>query len=305
MLSVSIIFFTLQKGKLRDLTSILWGPPDLRPELYNNDPWVEFIDLDIEEQSDRLTDLDTDCLMHRSLSSNCTPLSIGFRDDDSGRASCCDPDLPSDPEASSFHPLIPNQTLSNETSCPTACEEQSSPIQSPAAGEPPFVAPGREALYTQVSEVRSSGKLLLSPEEQTEAKKTNSKDTEKDIMAEKEKEKTEFQLLVVNPDHGGYTSELNAGKMSPILSTGDVSEPCETRGHLSSFPSISPYHNSDTTTMSPLPPTPVYTVVEGVDRQNSLLLTPNSTPAPQLIIPKAMPTPDGYLTPDLLGSITP
>ncbi|XP_040914743.1 growth hormone receptor-like isoform X2 [Toxotes jaculatrix] len=294
----------LKKGKLRELTSILGGPPDLRPELYN-DPWVEFIDLDIEEQNDRLTELDTDCLMERSLSSNCSPLSIGFRDDDSGRASCCDPDLPLDPEISPFHPLIPNQTVSKEPPC-LGSSEPSSTVQSPTAAEPPFVSLGREALYTQVSEVRSSGKLLLSPEEQTEVEKTTGKDSEKDsIMVEKEKEKKEFQLLVVNSDHRGYTSELNAGKMSPRLSTGDVSKPHPTEGDSSSSPSPSPYCESDTTTVSPLAPAPVYTVVEGVDRQNSLLLTPNSTPAPQLIIPKAIPTPDGYLTPDLLGSVTP
>nr|AHG94936.1 growth hormone receptor 2 [Lateolabrax japonicus] len=294
----------LKKGKLRELTSILGAPPDLRPELYNNDPWVEFIDLDIEEQNDRLTDLDTDCLMHRSLSSSCTPLSIGFRDDDSGRASCCDPDLPSDPEAPPFHPLVPNQTLSKEPSCPAA-SEPSSPPQSPAAGEPPFAAPGREVLYTQVSEVRSSGKVLLSPEEQTGVEKPTGIDAERDIVAEKKKEKKEFQLLVVNPDNGGYTSELNAGNMSPRLSSGDMSEPCQAEGGLSSSPSPSPRCEPETTPVSPLPAAPVYTVVEGVDRQNSLLLTPNSTPAPQLIIPKTMPTPDGYLTPDLLGSITP
>ncbi|KAG8010888.1 Growth hormone receptor, partial [Nibea albiflora] len=288
----------LKRGKLRELTSILGGPHDLRPELYNNDPWVEFIDLDIEEQS-KTIDLDTDCLMHRSLSSNCTPLSIGFRDNDSGRASCCDPDLPSDLEASPFHPLIPTQTFSEEASCPTACES-SLPGQSPTNEEPPFVALGREPLYTQVSEVRSSGKVLLSPEEQTEVGKTTSKDTEKDIMAEKEKERKEFQLLVVSPDRGGYTSELNAGKMSPRLPTGEMSEPCQTPP-----PPPSPYHESDTIPVSSFPPAPVYTVVEGVDRQNSLLLTPNSTPAPQLIIPKTMQTPGGYLTPDHLGSITP
>lgn len=295
----------LKKGKLRELTSILGGPPDLRPELYNNDPWVEFIDLDIEEHNDRLTDLDTDCLMERSLSSNCSPLSIGFRDDDSGRASCCDPDLHSEPEASPFIPLIPNQTHSKElTTDPTACEPSSS-LQSLSAGEPSFVAPSREALYTQVSEVKSSGKVLLSPEEQTEVGKSTSKDTEKDIMAEKEKEKKDFHLLVVNPDHGGYTSEINAGKLNPRLSTGDTSEPCQTGGDVSSSPSLSPYQESDNTPMSRLSPAPVYTVVEGVDRQNSLLLTPNSSPVPQLVIPKVMPTPDGYLTPDLLGSVTP
>uniref|UniRef100_UPI0037E916A6 growth hormone receptor b n=1 Tax=Semicossyphus pulcher TaxID=241346 RepID=UPI0037E916A6 len=293
----------LKKGKLRELTSILGGPPDLRPELYNNDPWVEFIDLDIEEQNDRLTDLDTDCLMQPSLSSNCTPLTIGFRDDDSGRASCCDPDLPSDPEASPFHPLVSNQNHSKEELCPDT-SEASFPVESPAAGEPPFEAPSREAMYTQVSEVRSSGKVLLSPEEHTEVEETTSKDKEKEIMAEKEKEMKEFQLLVVNPDHGGYTSELNAGKINPRLSSGDMSEPCETGGDLSSSMSPSPYQESDMTPVSPLPPAPVYTVVERVDMQNSLLLTPNSTPAPQLTIPKVMPTPDGYLTPDLLGSIT-
>ncbi|KAM3600326.1 uncharacterized protein V6R79_021546 [Siganus canaliculatus] len=269
----------LKKGKLRELTTILGRPPDLRPELYNNDPWVEFIDLDIEEQSDKLTDLDTDCLMHRSLSSNCTPLSIGFRDDDSGRASCCDPDLPSDPEASPFHPLIPNASLSDEMSC-----ETSSPLPSPTTGEPPV---GREALYTQVSEVRSCGNVLLSPETQTEADKT---DEDATAEQEKEKAKKDLQLLTVDPVQGGYTSEFHAGKMSSTLSKEGT---CD----FGLLP--------DATPVSSLPAAPVYTVVESIDRQNSLLLMPNSTPAPQLIIPKTMPAAGGYLTPNLLGSITP
>ncbi|XP_028273761.1 growth hormone receptor-like isoform X2 [Parambassis ranga] len=275
----------LKKGKLREMTSILGGPADLRPELYNNDPWVEFIDLDIEEQNDRLTDLDTDCLMDRSLSSNCSPLSLGFRDDDSGRASCCEPDLPSDAEASPFHPLIPNQIPVKEPPCPAVS------ASTPTSAEPPPLAgPGKESLYTKVSEVRSSGKVLLSPEEQSEVDKDNM-----------EKEKKTFQLLVVNEDDRDYTSELLAVKMKPKLSTGDLSEHHQTVGELSEIPSLS--HESDTSPVSLLPPVPVYTVVEGVDRQNTLLLTPNSTPAPHLIIPKSVPTPDGYLTPDLLGSI--
>ncbi|KAL3041347.1 hypothetical protein OYC64_019531 [Pagothenia borchgrevinki] len=291
----------LKKGKLRELRSILGGYPDLRSELYSKDPWVEFIDLGIEEQSDRLTDLDTDCLMERSLTSNCSPLSIGFRDDDSGRASCCDPDLPCEPEPSPFIPLIPNLTESRDS------EETSSHVPNPNAGEHCFAAPGREALYTQVSEVRSSGKVLLSPEDQTEVGKSTSKDREKGILLEKKKKKKneELQFLVVNPDHGGYTSELNAGKRSPRVSSGDMGEPCQIAGYSSLTPSLSPYHESDTTTVCPLPPAPVYTVVECVNRQNSLLLTPNSTPPPQLIIPKIVPTPGGYLTPELLGSVTP
>ncbi|KAF3702310.1 Growth hormone receptor [Channa argus] len=289
----------LKSGKLRELASILGGPPDQRPEFYNNDPWVEFIDLDIEEPNDRLMDLDTDCLMNRSLSSNCSPLSIGFRDDDSGRASCCDPDLPSDPEASPFHPLIANQILSREPLC-TPTSEQSSPVLSRTAVEPPFVAPGREVMYTQVSEVRSSGKVLLSPE----MEQTTSKDSNKYIMPEEEKKHEEFPHLVVNAEAGGYTSELNARKMSSRSSCGYAGEPCQTKD-VGCSPPPSPSCELDTTPMSLLPPAPVYTVVEGVDRQNSLLLTPNSTPVPQLKMPKTMPSPDGYLTPDLLGSVTP
>lgn len=273
------------------MTSILGTPPDLRQKLYNNDPWVEFIDLDLEEQNDRLTDLDTDCLVDRSVSSNCSPLSIGFRDDDSGRASCCDPDLPSDLEAQ-----IPNQILSQEPlPLSPAAAEPSSMIESTTTGEPPLETQ-REALYTQVSEVRASGKVLLSPEGQTETEKPAEKDPEENLTAIKNKK--DFKLLLVNADHRGYTSEINAGNMSPSSSTGNFNEFCQTGEDSVPSPSPGTYER-------PLPPAPVYTVVEGVDGQNSLLLTINSTPAPQLTISKTVPTQDGYLTPDLLGSITP
>ncbi|XP_028318116.1 growth hormone receptor b isoform X2 [Gouania willdenowi] len=261
----------LKKGKLRELTSILGVHPDLRPELYNSDPWVEFIDLDIEEQNERLTDLDTDCLMDGALTSNCSPLSIGFRDDDSGRASCCDPDLPSDPEASPFQPHIP--TLSKEVSVSHSTASDAQQVQGCGTDGHLVVAPSREALYAQVSEVRSSGKVLLSPEELQE-KHPN-----------EDQESKELKLCVVNAEQRDYTSEVN-----PKLPTGGLTEhhPRATDGPLS------PHQGSL-----------CYTLVEGVGRQNSLLLTPNLKPASHLIIPKTIPTPNGYLTPDLLGSITP
>lgn len=226
---------------------------------------MEFIDLDIEEQCDRLTDLDTDCLMRRSPSSNGAALTVGFRDDDSGRASCCDPDLPSDPEVSPFHPLIPNQSPSGETA----------PVQTPpAAGEP---------MYTQVSEVKPSGKVLLTPEEQSELEGSHGRDA----ALKRKVEEKEFQLVVLDPPGGDYTSEL--GKTSSASSAGGSG----------SSPSASPQ-------VPPPDPTAAYTMVEAVDRQNSLLLAPNSTPAPPLVITaKTLPAPTGYLTPDLLGSIAP
>ncbi|XP_035995898.1 growth hormone receptor b isoform X1 [Fundulus heteroclitus] len=223
--------YLLKKGKLRELTTILGGPADLRPELYSNDPWVEFIDLDMEEPGDKLMDVDTDRLLDRSLSSHCSPL--GFRDDDSGRSSCCEPDLLSESSGSPFHPLVPGQE-----------------------------APGGEAAYTQVGEVRSSGKVLLSPEQLSDSGE--------------EKESKQDDPAALKADQRARPSELNAAKLNL---------------------QVDPNPNS--------PSAPVYTVVEGVDRQNSLLLTPTPTPGPNPSPPKMTAAPDGYLTPDLLGSVTP
>ncbi|XP_077398845.1 growth hormone receptor-like [Vanacampus margaritifer] len=282
----------LKKGKLKELTSILGSPPDLRPELYTNDPWVEFIDLDFEEQGDRLTNLDTDFLMDRSLFSNCSHLSIAFREDDSGHASCCDPDLASDAETSHSHSLVTNQ-IRNKDATSEPCSASPSPT-------PPSEVPVREALYTQVSEVKPCGKVLLSPEDEME------KNMVKEIKtAEKHEDKNHLQL------HETYTSELNAGNMCPSLPACNYNDLCSTGEDLSSITCSSsedyqkPSHESVTTLTSRLPPTPAYTMVEDVDRQNSLVLTPHSIPTQQLTVSKVMPTPDGYLTPDLLGSITP
>lgn len=236
----------------------------------------------MEEQCDRLTDLDTDCLMHRSLSSTGAGLTMGFRDDDSGRASCCDPDLPSDPEASPFHPLNPSQSLSGETS----------PVQTPTAEEPAPATAGREPMYTQVSEVKPSGKVLLTPEEQSELEGAHGRDA----GPKRKVEDKEFQLVVLDPARGDHTLELD--KTSSASSTGGTGEPRQASAGSGSSPSASP--------QAPPPgPTAAYTMVEAVDRQNSLLLTPNSMPAPLVITAKTVPTPSGYLTPDLLGSITP
>lgn len=236
----------LKKGKLRELTSIL-GPSDVRPELYTGDPWVEFIELDLEEQHDMLTHLDTHCLVPGSLCAHDSPNSTCFRDDDSGRASCCDPDLHSDAENSPFHP--------NTT-------EQINQPQEMSASSPLI----NQAMYTQVSEVRPSGNVVLSPEEAKENKSV------------KDMEQKRTDIFVA--DSSGYTME--PGKINQ--SEGNVGT--------NSF--------SMNTENALLPPAPVYTVVESVDMQNSLLLNPSF---PHLMISKPMP--EGYLTPELFGSITP
>ncbi|XP_072309933.1 growth hormone receptor-like isoform X2 [Eucyclogobius newberryi] len=212
----------LKKGKLRELTSIL-GLSELRPELYSADPWEEFIELDLEETSDPMTH----CMLPGSPHELCTPESAGFHDDDSGRESCCDPDLHSDAESTPSQPNAPEDT----------------PNKHPALDMPLT----QEAMYTQVSEVQLSGNVVLSPEEDASGADYSLK------------QKPES-------DGGGYTSDVNAGKIS------DVSRATSLR------------------------PAPAYTVVEAVDRQNGLLLSPN--------LLSSKPTPEGYLTPDLFGGIT-
>lgn len=245
--------------------------------MYNNDPWVEFIDLDIEETTSRPKDLDPDCLMQPSRSSDCTPPIFSFRGDDSGRASCCDPDLSSEPEASTLHPVIPSEVINQ-----TGCAGSGLLNQTPNVSETETL--DREALYTQVSEVRLTGKVLLSPELE---KISSSKGMPL------ENKGMDLHILVVNAHHNSNM----AANVSQTCPTPDMSELFD-----SSYASTSHSHESEATSNCPAP---AYTVVDGVSGQNSLLLATNSTSGLQLIIPKSVPTSTEYLTPDLLGSITP
>ncbi|NXK98061.1 GHR protein, partial [Formicarius rufipectus] len=82
----------LKKGKLDEVNSILASHGDYKTKLYNDDLWVEFIELDIEDPDEKNRISDTDRLLSDDhlKSHSC----LGAKDDDSGRASCCEPDIP-------------------------------------------------------------------------------------------------------------------------------------------------------------------------------------------------------------------
>ncbi|KAM4808346.1 growth hormone receptor [Rhinophrynus dorsalis] len=82
----------LQKGKLDEVSSILACHDSYKPQLYNDDPWVEFIELDLDDPEEKNEGSDTDRLLGEEhiKSRGC----LGVKDDDSGRASCCEPDIP-------------------------------------------------------------------------------------------------------------------------------------------------------------------------------------------------------------------
>ncbi|KAM9251268.1 growth hormone receptor [Cariama cristata] len=82
----------LKKGKLDEVNSILASHDNYKTQLYNDDLWVEFIELDIEDPDEKNRVSDTDRLLSEDhlKSHSC----LGAKDDDSGRASCCEPDIP-------------------------------------------------------------------------------------------------------------------------------------------------------------------------------------------------------------------
>ncbi|XP_075040151.1 growth hormone receptor isoform X2 [Mixophyes fleayi] len=82
----------LQKGKLDEVSSILASHDSYKHQLCIDDPWVEFIELDLDDQDEKNEGADTDRLLGEEYpkSHSC----LGVKDDDSGRASCCEPDIP-------------------------------------------------------------------------------------------------------------------------------------------------------------------------------------------------------------------
>ncbi|KAG7271239.1 hypothetical protein CRUP_038686 [Coryphaenoides rupestris] len=145
-----------------------------------------------------------------------------------------------------------------------------------------------------------------------------------------EEQKQPFQLVVVgggdNPGSDGYTSDAMSWQMSPV--NGYHTLPAEPVG-------TAPYNAATTAAASAavagtedyypayilpdsfpaarcLLPVSDYTIVQEVDCQHSLLLNPPLPPQPlahqclpQHQLKALAPVPVGYITPDLLGSITP
>ncbi|KAK2508495.1 hypothetical protein MC885_013737 [Smutsia gigantea] len=81
----------LKEGKLEEVNTILAIHDNYKPEFYNDDSWVEFIELDIDDPDDKTEGSDTDRLLRNDHQKSLTIL--GAKDDDSGRTSCCEPDI--------------------------------------------------------------------------------------------------------------------------------------------------------------------------------------------------------------------
>ncbi|MCI4386709.1 hypothetical protein PGIGA_G00065610 [Pangasianodon gigas] len=277
----------LQKGQLTEFTSVLGAHPDLRPELYSNDPWVEFIQVDIDEPTEMMDGLDTPLLFGESRVSDSPPTSSGFQDDDSGRASCCDPDLsdhdhqdahhPSTSAQDSFHTLIPPANLG-------ALQRVVPPAQEPA---------WQNSIYSQVAEVMPCGETLLCPEQDV------TDDCSIQDKATEYKEKRPWLMVTLN-ERGYSVNEPSSSTANPGSESNNT--PQQSQNAIAK-PEMTPIASAFPILTMPTPPE--YTMVDGVGWKDSLLLKTNSAAASTLAVPKSGPTPEGYWTPDLLHSITP
>ncbi|XP_061115815.1 growth hormone receptor a isoform X2 [Conger conger] len=326
----------LKKGKLEELSSILSSHHTYQPEPYQEDDWVEFIEVDAGDSCEKSgPESDTQRLLGSSSGL------LGLKDDDSGRASCYDPEFPDleTPELASPDPLAPPKQGPGSAHLATPCSATPSPTSAEPAhpliqtrqGTQPWV---NMDFYAQVSDVTPSGGVVLSPGQQggapekaeeekkkeeekkgEEEKEGQEKEKEEEREKSKKKKKEEekkFQLVVVDPEGGAYTSERDAHQISAEFKPGQGYTPDPPQAPAVGVPAggyQSPYLLIETPPCPPLPPVSDYTVVQDVDAQHSLLLNP-TPPEPQIPHPPTPakplpPMPVGYLTPDLLGNITP
>ncbi|CAL8345038.1 unnamed protein product [Lota lota] len=196
--------------------------------------------------------------------------------------------------------------------------------------------------YAQVSDVMPSGGVVLSPGQQLRAlESTAAREGQKEKEEEAKKKKMgvqkgsegkdsggaweckepqqQFQLVVVGADPGGdgYTADANSWQMGGVAN-GYHTLPAEHMGSAPPNASVKAAEDYQPSYILPdaspppfLPPVSDYTIVQEVDYQHSLLLNPPPPPPPahqclpQHPLKALAPMPVGYITPDLLGSITP
>lgn len=308
----------LKKGNLAELTSILTSHAVLRSDLYNDDSWVEFIELDIEKPNEGEQDLETAFLIDHSASSDSTHLANDFRDDDSGRASCCEQDLPDSDTVEFRTPVLSSSSLSSSSAVDPAAtvQTEAQPQQVKTASQESW--PGTPDLYAQVRQVTPSGEVVLTPEEHSQREEAVTKQDEP--KCDQTKKGPKFHMLVLDdsdkndntsePDTNNMTSSQSTAHHSPSISTvvDDVNSTSHQPlvGHRAPqqvAPAAAAPQSSGVQSAAPTSPPPEYTVVDGTDPQNSLLLRSNVPVGPSTPQVKQMPTPEGYLSPDLLDSI--
>lgn len=182
--------------------------------------------------------------------------------------------------------------------------------------------------YAQVSNVMPSGGVVLSPGQQLriqesitsskEEAQTTGKAGEANEETEKKQKELQFQLMVVDPDGSGYTTESNARQIVAPTHSATSEEGCQSINPqqvdaptaATRDDNLSPYVSPDSPQPQLFAPVADYTVVQELNSQQSLLLSPPPLPSPPPCLPQnhlkaCTARPVGYITPDLLGNLSP
>lgn len=325
----------LKKGKLDELNFILSGGsmgglPPYAPDFYQDELWVEFIEVDAEdtdgEEKEDNRGSDTQRLLsppqpisHHMNINGCSN-ALSYPVDDSGQTICYDPALSDQDNLMLMSTFLPGQTEDEDVSFSVV---QSAP--SSERGQDPLVQTGGQQtwvntdFYAQVSNVMPSGGVVLSPGQQPRIQEgTLAKESEqlkKGGESEEKQKEMQFQLLVVDPEGNGYTTESNVRQSTTpptSLVPGEEYQTIdprqvETKPVTTAEDNQSPYFVPDSPETQFFAPVADYTVVQELDSHHSLLLNPphQSTPTCLPQHPLKTPMPIGYVTPDLLGKFSP
>ncbi|XP_051028250.1 LOW QUALITY PROTEIN: growth hormone receptor [Acomys russatus] len=196
----------LKEGKLEEVNTILGIHDNYKPDFYNDDSWVEFIELDIDDADEKTEGSDTDRLLSNNHEKSINIL--GAKDDDSGRTSCYDPDIldtdfhtndmcdgtsefaqpqklraeadllcldrknlknsPSDASLGSLHPCTTPTVEEDKPQALVSSETESThQLASTPMSNPASLA--NTDFYAQVSDITPAGSVVLSPGQKIKA----------------------------------------------------------------------------------------------------------------------------------------
>ncbi|XP_038164009.1 growth hormone receptor a [Cyprinodon tularosa] len=325
----------LKKGKLEELNFILNGGggdglPAYATDFYQEEPWVEFIEVDEEdvEGEDKEDNYNSDTQKLLGLPYRTTEgcSTISYPDDDSGQASSDNTNLPPHDSQMLIASLLPGQPEDNEDTVDAPASETGERplIQTQIRGPQTWV---NTDLYAQVSNVMPSGGVVLSPGQQpkiqdntssseSKTQKGEKKSEDKEGIEEQTKNEPRFQMLVMIPEGSEYSAESDAIQTSTppsslVPGSGYQTiqpQPTETKPAAMPDTNQSPYILPESPQSQLFAPLADYTVVQELDTHHSLLLNPPPSQSPSLCQPQhplKAPMPVGYVTPDLLGNLTP
>lgn len=254
-----------------------------------------------------------------------------FCNNDSGHTNCYEPEMSGQDTQMLTSTLLPGQAEDDsvgdeDVGRAGALDCNKRPVVQAQPGEAKTWV--NMDFYAQVSNVMPSGGVVLSPgqqlriqestaatDEETQNKAKDPKDSE--AAEEERQDEQQFQLVVMDPEGSGYTTESSAQQINtPLCSLLPDErykivnpEPAETKPAAAAESNQSPYILPDSPQTQVFSPVADYTVVQELDNQHSLLLNPPPHQSPPSFLPqhnvKALPAmPAGYITPDLLGNFS-